>query len=76
MSVDRPGQRNLQKPVGHCTDTGKAQFTSRANAKAAARRYGTQGEVRPFRCGHCAYWHLGHTYGKDREWHRQVHGRD
>jgi hypothetical protein len=70
------GQRNMNKPVGHCATTGKAQFTSRSSAKTTARHHGTQGEVRPYKCNHCGYWHLGHTYGQDRHWHRQVHGRE
>jgi ribosomal protein L32 len=74
--VSKFGNRTASMPVGHCPTTGKAAFSDRAHAKTAARRYGTQNEVRPFRCGHCGYWHLGHHFGQDRQWHREIHGRD
>jgi hypothetical protein len=75
VKYPQPADRNKNKPVGHCPKSGKAQFHSRSAAKATVRRY-VDRTLRPYKCGDCAYWHLGHTYGQDRNWHREVHGRD
>lgn len=41
--------------------TGKRGFPHRAGAKAAARHAG--GHMRPYRCGACGCWHMGHLPG-------------
>lgn len=49
---------------GTCAETGKRQFSSKADAKTAARRIESAGtgvkvgRVGPYRCGD--HWHVGH----------------
>jgi hypothetical protein len=42
--------------------TGKRQYRQKDRAKRDARlaRNGPAGNVRPYRCSHCGWWHLGH----------------
>lgn len=60
--------------VGRCPESGKAKFLTRCDAKDTARK--NSSTARPFKCDHCGYWHLGGLYGRDRAWHRHIHGRD
>lgn len=51
----RPG--NLA--VGTCPRCGKRSFTSRRNARRAARAIHPDTPLRAYRCGQ--HWHYGHT---------------
>lgn len=64
---------HVERSVGRCDTTGKSKFTTRKAAKANARYHNRAGELRPYICGHCGYFHLGHGYGQTREWHQQLH---
>lgn len=50
-------------------------FPDRATAKRVASHYPAE-DTRPYVCQHCGYYHLGHTAGHDRQWHRQHHAQD
>ena len=57
-----------RKYTGTCETTGKRMYTSRANAKRAARGIGRG--LAAYRCTHCDHWHNGHRNGLTREQHR------
>lgn len=63
----------VERSVGRCDTTGKSKFTTRKAAKANAR-YHNRPELHPYTCADCGYFHLGHQYGMDRDWHRRTHG--
>lgn len=67
--------RCVAKPLGTCRTTGKGMFPDRATAKRVASHYPAE-DTRPYVCQHCGYYHLGHTAGHDRAWHRQRHAQD
>jgi hypothetical protein len=57
--------RNLPPLERGCTS--KAMFVSRREARAQVR-HGRQGDgsVKPYHCGHCDHWHLGHRRHRPR----------
>lgn len=60
--------RTKSPHCGHCPVTGKAQYKSKKDAKAAVRRYA--GRQTAYRCDEvCGYWHVGNppTPGESRE---------
>ena len=61
-------------PVGRCADTGKLQYESRKEARAARRtialRLGDP-DLEVYACSYCPYLHLGHGNGHTRAEHRE-----
>lgn len=61
--------------MSFCVEAGKRMYESRAAAREARRRLGRRwparprdkyhSKLRPYRCQHCGYWHIGHSL-KDR----------
>ena len=45
----------VDSPARQCD--GKVRFTSKSQAKTAAKRRGRQGTQSPYRCPHCGWWH-------------------
>lgn len=63
------GTRPAWKYVGTCDITLKRQYSSRKNARAAARDVGDS-NLHAFRCVHCDLWHIGHKDRRTNEQHR------
>ena len=55
-----------------CEATGKRRCMSKAVAKRA-RRETPDRDLHVYRCDHCQGWHLGGTFGHERQWHRDHH---
>lgn len=51
------GRRDGGWVTGHCS-SGKREHPDRRSAKAHARRM--SGHLRPYECGECGTWHVGH----------------
>lgn len=47
------------RTIGTCPDCGKKRFSSRQDAKRAARRLFPGTCLRPYQCGQ--FWHIGRT---------------
>lgn len=60
--------RGVEKHVGRCPVTGKAQYVAKKHAKRIESQYRAGNSV--FLCIHCDYYHLGHQGDRDRSWHR------
>lgn len=61
MSRHRPArdkQFGRGRAVTVCPVTGKQAYTSRKQARRARQWCGDL--LRPYRCEHCPWWHLGH----------------
>lgn len=59
MTARRVFQRGNEIPVtflGTCEETGKRQYSSRADAKQVRG----DRSLKPYRCGACGLFHLGH----------------
>jgi hypothetical protein len=73
VPVEIAGRRPLatHRYIGHCTLTGKAQFISKQDAKAARRL--TPGNLYVYSCEACGYFELGSKGGRPRSDHRVRH---
>jgi hypothetical protein len=61
MTVDYHQFINRNLPLVERGCTSKAMFVSRGEARALVRHSRhTDGQVKPYHCGHCDGWHLGH----------------
>lgn len=59
--------------IGYCPTIGKRMYTTRRDARDAARNDGIVSEdLRPWKCEHCGFFHLGHGYGLTRAEHRHL----
>jgi hypothetical protein len=54
----RRSQATQQKALGTCPGCGKRAYTSKATAKAAARRLYPGGRIRAYSCPGTPWWHL------------------
>jgi len=54
---------NRDLPIEERACTSKARFLSRGEARSMVRhgrRCAARGDLRPYRCRSCGWWHLGH----------------
>lgn len=58
--------------IGTCPDKGKRQYTSRSEARTAARATPGGEDLHAWRCESCGFFHLGHGYNMSREEHRRT----
>lgn len=58
----------IYSPESQCE--GKLRYSSKADAKRAAKRqerFGC-GRMQPYRCAHCGHFHLGHRLERGYAW--------
>ncbi|HEY8868203.1 MAG TPA: hypothetical protein VIM30_02290 [Candidatus Limnocylindrales bacterium] len=65
MTTDYRQFINRDLPLVERGCTSKISFESRREAKSVSRR-GGDGRLRPYHCGNCESWHLGHARQRHR----------